>query len=138
MRIRSYLTDKDGFVGYYGADSPVVKDVSEYIENISKFINDHPLSKNICLYRMVMDSHSNPFFSKLEEGDVYEDKSFSSSSMVILPQFGNFMIKILAKKGSNVANVNNMSEYEYLIDKGSKLRVIEKHKNGMGITVELL
>ena len=55
-----------------------------------------------------------------------------------LDEFGDFNIKILAKKGSKVANVNNGYEMEYLIDKDSKFRVIERQKDGLGITVELL
>ena len=106
------------------------------IKEISKFIGDNKIDNNLILNRRVLTGGT--FFTKLKEGDVYEDKSFSSTSLTEQTKFGDFNIKILAKKGSNVANVNNMGEYEYLIDKGSKFRVIEKHKNGMGITVELL
>lgn len=141
--VRSYLTNKEKFIekmeyihGEFSAS--IIKQVESDVKNLTKFIEDNKVDKDLVLHRMVMDSGSSSFFSKLKEGDIYEDKSFSSSSLFKLTEFGDFHIKILARKGSNVANINNRREFEYLIDKESKFRVIEKHENGLGITVELL
>lgn len=143
MNVRSYLSNKEKFIekmeyirGEFSAS--IIKQVESNVKNLTKFIEDNKVDKDLVLHRMVMDSRSSSFFSKLKEGDIYEDKSFSSSSLFKLTEFGDFHIKILARKGSNVASVNNRREFEYLIDKESKFRVIENHENGLGITVELL
>lgn len=110
--------------------------INKISNDLSKFISNNKIERNLSLNRRI--NADNTFFKELKEGDIYTDKSFSSTSLKELKQFGDFNIKILAKKGSNVANIQNNNELEYLIDKGSKFRVIEKHKNGKGITVELL
>lgn len=133
----------DGFVSmrnYLVSGSTGTKVVDEECERdsslLTKFISDNKISKDTVLNRRVMTG--NTFFNSLGVGDIYEDKSFSSTSLQELDQFGDFNIKILAKRGSLVANACNKKEFEYIIDKGSKFRVIEKRKDGLGITVELL
>lgn len=113
---------------------PGDKNLSKEISNISKFINDNKIDIDLSLNRRVMTGGT--FFHKLNEGDIYEDKSFSSTSLVEISAFGDFNIKILAKAGSTVSNLGDSNEFEYLIDKGSKFRVLEKVE--MGIIVELL
>jgi 8-oxo-dGTP diphosphatase len=110
-----------------------VKKIKKASEDISKFISENKIKQDILLNRMVS---SKAFFSSLDEGDVYEDKSFSSTALDIPETKADFRIQILAKKGSSVANVNNPTELEYLIDKGAKFRVLKKEQGG--ITVELL
>ncbi len=104
-------------------------------EDISKFIKSNKISENLSLNRRVK-GEGIKFFKELTIGDVYEDVSFSSSSILELDHFGDFNIEVLAKKGSDVANANNEGEREYLIDKGSKFRVLDKQDKG--IIVELL
>ena len=94
------------------------------------------IKEDLSLNRRVRGDSAVNFFKSLDKGDVYEDKSFSSTSLHELPQFGEFNIEILAKKGSNVSSVDNSTEYEYLIDKGSKFKVLDK--SDTGIIVELL
>lgn len=108
--------------------------IQKDIDNLSKFIDDNKIDKDLCLYRNVMIGGT--FFTKLKEGDIYEDKSFSSTALTPQDIFGDFEIKILAKKDSKVSNLDNDKEQEYLVDKDSKFRVIEKKDNG--IIVELL
>jgi ADP-ribose pyrophosphatase YjhB (NUDIX family) len=130
--IRSLLSDGDKF---RKEEMPgTVKAYESAIKEISKFINDNKIEEDISLNRRVYGQSD--FFQKLKKGDVYEDKSFSSTSLKELSNFGSFNIKILAKKGSNVASVNNPGEYEYLIDKGVKFRVLERGHSQM--IVELL
>ena len=112
-----------------------VKEQQEHSKNISDFISNNKIEDDIALNRRV-SGNGVKFFSGLEKGDIYEDKSFSSTSLGELDHFGDFNINILAKKGSNVANIDNEGELEYLIDKGSKFRVLDKSDNG--IIVELL
>jgi len=112
------------------------EEIKQTSDDLSIIINDNKIDRNLSLNRRVLTGDT--FFAKLKEGDIYEDKSFSSSSLTEQSKFGDFNIKILAKKGSRVANVNNIGEYEYLIDKDSKFRVIEKREDNLGITVELL
>jgi len=129
MYIRDYLTS--GKINEKERSELLLK---KDINNLSRLIKNNKITKDLALYRMV--NTDSDFFTKLREGDVYSDASFSSSSLLKQEEFGDFTIKILAKKGSNVANANNDGELEYLIDKGSKFRVIEK--KDFGITVELL
>lgn len=133
LTIREYLSNTDSFSK---ENEYLVDKLKKDTDNISKFIKDNPLSKNLTLHRRCLSDST--FFTKLKENDIYEDKSFSSTSLQQRAEFGDFHIKILAKSGSRVSNINNKREFEYLIDKGSKFRVIEKHENGLGITVELL
>lgn len=124
--VRNFLTNPE----YKGSD------LSKEVENISKIINENKITKDLILNRRVLTG--NTFFANLKEGDIYEDKSFSSTSLREIDIFGDFNIKILAKSGSRVSNIGNEHEFEYLIDKDSKFRVIEKAKDGLSITVELL
>lgn len=105
------------------------------INDISTFIQNNKIKDNLVLNRRIK-GEGVKFFESLEKGDIYEDKSFSSTSLGELTHFGDFNISILAKKGSNVANIDNPGELEYLIDKGSKFRVLDKNDNN--IIVELL
>jgi hypothetical protein len=105
------------------------------IEKLSKFIDDNKIDKSLCLNRRIKLEKA-PFFGKLKEGEIYEDASFSSCSLKEEPIFGEFNIEILVKKDSPVANAGNGSELEYIIDKGSKFRVLKKSDTGM--IVELL
>lgn len=139
-QVRNYLTSgdveekdhnlRDGFSITVNKNN-----IKGLTSSISKFINDNKISKSISLNRRVK-GNAVDFFKSLKKGDTYEDKSFSSSSLRELGHFGDFNIEILAKRGSSVANIDNIGEYEYLIDKDSKFRVLDTHKDG--IIVELL
>lgn len=147
-RCREYLSknesEKDALQHYMGVGFKNIRDIlsgvgldkdldredlrnkyNERIKNISNFINNNKIEHNLSLNRRVLTG--NTFFNELKEGDIYEDKSFSSTSLFQRSEFGDFNIKILAKKGSKVANVDNYGEHEYLIDKNSKFRVIDIH-----------
>jgi len=110
-----------------------IRKMKDASENLSKLISDNKITENLTVFRAIKP---NEFFENLGVGDIYEDKSFSSTSLVELQNFGRFRIKILAKKDSNICNLVNDEEFEYLIDKDSKFRVTGKDSHG--ITVELL
>lgn len=110
-------------------------DVSSSVDKLSKFIEDNKIQEDMVLNRRVRGVGLD-FFKSLNKGDIYEDKSFSSTSLKGLGAFGDFNISILAKKGSRVANADNEGEFEYLIDRGSKFRVLDKKEDN--IIVELL
>jgi len=136
--VRNYLSDPENYnkekIGS-SMDSETVKEISD---NLSNFIQNNKITEDLSLNRRVKlnDPRVEHFFKNLKIGDVYEDVSFSSSSLLEMTHFGNFNIEILAKKGSNVANADNQFEAEYLIDKGSKFRVLKTEETGM--VVELL
>lgn len=130
--IRDFLTDSKQYEKDYGKDNLI----GGTVNNISNFIKNNKIAEDLSLNRRVSSQNSGGFFEKLDIGDVYEDKSFSSSSLSELSHFGDFNIEILAKKGSKVANIDNQGEYEYLIDKNSKFKVLNKNEGG--IIVELL
>jgi 8-oxo-dGTP pyrophosphatase MutT (NUDIX family) len=110
--------------------------VNDMIKDISSFISENKIKDNLVLNRRVKGNEAIKFFNSLKKGEMYEDKSYSSTSLVELPHFGEYNIQILAKKGSSVANIDNLGEREYLIDKGAKFRVLEKGEES--IIVELL
>lgn len=111
------------------------KELDSIVDDLSQLINDNKIQENMILNRRVKGDGVK-FFKSLKKGDIYEDQSFSSTSLRELGQFGEFNIAILAKKDSNVCNLNNFGEVEYLIDKGSRFRLLDKNENG--IIVELL
>lgn len=107
---------------------------------ISKFIEDNKITENVSLNRRVDFTKAGglkakALFEGLNEGDIYTDKSFASASLEELDHFGDFNIEILAKKGSPVANLNNPGEYEFLIDKGTKFKVLGKTENGIIVEI---
>lgn len=126
--IREYLSDGSG-------SKKESKDIDQKIDNLSKFISNNKIKENLSLNRRVKGDGAK-FFKSLGVGDVYEDSSFSSTSLKEIGIFGDFNIEILAKKGSNVANADNSGEFEYLIDKGAQFKVIDK--DDKGIIVELI
>jgi len=138
--VREYLTNgevkedtldlQEGF--QFNVNNDTMKTATDAI---SAFIKGNKITENISLNRRVWGD-AEEFFSSLNVGDEYEDKSFSSTSLKEITHFGKFNIEILAKSGSNVANVGNPGELEYLIDKGAKFKVLEKQEKG--IIVELL
>jgi len=141
--IRTYLSNKaeygnkleNGTTCYgYSADA-----VQKYIDDLSEYITNNKIDRDVVLSRrinVVSNEETSKFFGNLKVGDVYQDKSFTSSSLLELYGFGEFNIKIFAKKGSNAACSVNNNEFEYVIEKGSKFKVIETKNNN--ITVELL
>jgi len=137
--IRDYLTDKKSFIETNISKSVNyrvnIKDLDKRIDNISKFIDNNPVNDNIIINRRINTDNCD-FFSKLDEGDIYMDKSFVSTSLRELKDWGNFNIKIIAKKGTKLACTYNDREFEFLIQKNSKFKVLAKSKNQ--ITVELL
>lgn len=115
--------------------------VEQISSTISSFIDKNPIKDNVVLNRrMSVDSDNiNNLNQWLEAnvGDVIEDKSFTSFSLDQLSSFGNdIQITLLAKKGDKISNINNDFEYEYLVQKNSKYKVIAKGTNS--IVVELV
>jgi hypothetical protein len=107
---------------------------------ISSYIDKHPIEDNLVLNRrMEISSNINGLNQWIgaEIGDIVEEKSFASFSLSQLSQFGNdLQITLLAKKGDKISNINNDFEYEYLVQKNSKYKVIAKGTNS--IVVELV
>lgn len=153
--MRNVLSDKDKYTKYLQdlkdknsdikawaiPEDRKVKRLETDAKNVHDYIQDNKIDKDIALSRRVQiildpQNPKDNFFTNLRVGDVYQDKSFTSASLIELTHFGTFNIKILCKKGSNVANGYNKIEFEYIINKGSKFKVIETKENG--ITVELL
>lgn len=107
------------------------------IYNLSKYIKNNKIKNSMILYRGIKGDGIK-YFKSLNVNDTYIDKSFSSVSSIKLERFNDdFNIQILVKKGKPVANIGNVSEFEYLIDKGAKFKVIETN-NRNKMVVELL
>ncbi len=107
------------------------------IYGLSNYIKNNKIKDDLLLYRGIIGEDGTNYFKSLKVGDTYTEKSFSSTSILKLKRFDNdFNISIEAKKGKNVANIGNDSEFEYLIDYNSKFKVLDTQRNSM--VVELL
>jgi hypothetical protein len=112
--------------------------LKQRINDISNYIFDNKISRDMELYRGIK-GEGVEFFNSLKVGDFYKDVSFSSTSSDFTKtrMFSDGLtIKILAKKGSSVADIKNERESEYLIDRNSRFKVVDR--KGSGLTVELL
>lgn len=127
--IRDYNYGKGG-----GKNTPLMA------KAIAEAIDKNPCKENLVLYRRLELREINSLNELLnaEVGSVIEDKSFGSFSLKQLNEFGSdFQITLLAKKGDNVANINNtIGEYEYLTQRASKFKVLAKGLNS--IVVEMV
>lgn len=127
--IRDYNYGKGG-----GKNAPLMA------KAIAEAIDKNPCKENLVLYRRLELREINSLNELLnaEVGSVIEDKSFGSFSLKQLNEFGSdFQITLLAKKGDNVANINNtIGEYEYLTQRASKFKVLAKGLNS--IVVEMV
>ena len=116
------------------------KNVPLMVKAIAEAIDKNPCKENLVLYRRLeaRDMNSLNELLNAEVGSIIEDKSFGSFSLKQLSIFGNdFQITLLAKKGDNVANINNtIGEYEYLTQRFSKFKVLAKGFNS--IVVEMV
>lgn len=116
------------------------KNIPLMAKAIAEAIDKNPCKENLVLYRRLELREMNSLNELLnaEVGSTIEDKSFGSFSLKQLNEFGNdFQITLLAKKGDNVANVNNtIGEYEYLTQRASKFKVLAKGLNS--IVVEMV
>lgn len=127
--IRDYNYGKGG-----GKNAPLMA------KAIAEAIDKNPCKENLVLYRRLeaRDMNSLNELLNAEVGSIIEDKSFGSFSLKQLSEFGSdFQITLLAKKGDNVANINNtIGEYEYLTQRASKFKVLAKGLNS--IVVEMV
>lgn len=116
------------------------KNIPLMAKAIAEAIDKNPCKENLVLYRRLeaRDMNSLNELLNAEVGSIIEDKSFGSFSLKQLSAFGSdFQITLLAKKGDNVANINNtIGEYEYLTQRASKFKVLAKGLNS--IVVEMV
>ena len=129
-------------------ESPEVKKWSEEkieltknrINYIKEFIEQNPLKRNMVLNRRLEISETGNNLStwlNAKVGQVIEDKSFASFAMRHEDYFGSdLQITLLAKKGNSIINVDNAVESEYLVQAGSKYKVLARGTNS--IVVEII
>lgn len=116
-----------------GEDYQDSEEMAKMVDDISNFIDKNKLEKNRTLFRCLLNyGGSIDSLLKLKPGDVFRDKSFSSFSNNMLGSFGtDLQITLLAKKGESAANIMNVYEQEYLLQRNKKLRVIAKGFNSI-------
>lgn len=111
------------------------KQAKQRTEDIRKAIDRNRLSENIVLNRrMELGGNKNAFneWFGSEVGDIIEDKSFASFSLEHMVYFGNSIhITLLGKKGDPIMNARNSIEKEYIVQAGSKYKVIAKGTNSL-------
>lgn len=103
--------------------------VERYINTLTDYIDnpENRISKNTPLYRCIPYNSVSKEILSLNVGDGFEDKSFSSFSTQRVTDFGQgVQITLLAKKGQKIANLLNDYQNEYLVQKGSKFKIISK------------
>lgn len=138
--LKRYMSFDYGAIRDYNYGKGGEKNVPLMAEAIAEAIDKNPCKENLVLYRRLeaRDMNSLNELLNAEVGSIIEDKSFGSFSLKQLSSFGSdFQITLLAKKGDNVANVNNtIGEYEYLTQRFSKFKVLAKGLNS--IVVEMV
>lgn len=146
--IRSYTSSGYLAIRDILTESPEVKKWSEEkieltknrINHIKEFIEQNPLRRNMVLNRRLeIDETGNNLSTWLNAkvGQVIEDKSFTSFAMRHENYFGSdLQITLLAKKGDSIINVDNAVESEYLVQAGSKYKVLARGTNS--IVVEII
>lgn len=146
--IRSYTSSGYLAIRDILTESPEVKKWSEEkieltknrINYIKEFIEQNPLRRNMVLNRRLeIDETGNNLSTWLNAkvGQVIEDKSFASFAMRHEDYFGSdLQITLLAKKGDSIINVDNAVESEYLVQAGSKYKVLARGTNS--IVVEII
>ena len=128
-------------------ESPEIKNWSEErielnknrINLIKEFIEQNPLKRNMVLNRRQKISGAGNNLStwlNAKVGQVIEDKSFTSFGMLHEDYFGSdLQITLLAKKGDSIINVDNMIESEYLVQAGSKYKVLARGTNSIVVEI---
>lgn len=137
--IRDYNYGKDLSESFW-----TISEIKEFNNSIAQFVDQNRIEDNLVLNRRMdlresdLNNENMNKWIQAEVGDVLEDKSFSSFSLKQINDFGkSIQVTLLAKKGQAIANINNdIDEYEYLIQKGSKFKVIDRGLNS--IVVELV
>ena len=129
-------------------ESPKVKSLSKEkreliktkIDLIKEALEQNPLKRNMVLNRRLEISETGNNLStwlNAKVGQVIEDKSFASFGMQHEDFFGSdLQITLLAKKGDSIMNVDNIGESEYLVQAGSKYKVLARGTNS--IVVEII
>ena len=130
--LRTYLND--------GYDSSMANSEDYLVgmsNDLSEYISKNKITEDTVLYRRVrIGGHVHTELSGLGVGSTYTDKGFGSSSWQSLVDFGGYEIKILARKGSDIAPTPKFEEVEFLIDKNTEYKVLDK--SGDTITLEII
>ena len=146
------FTDKemDSINIYTGSDYPSFRRYLEgkpkegdefcktHIENIVKAIDKNRIKEDIVLTRRMSFKSVNSLnkWLNLKEGDIITDNSFTSFSLKHLSFFGDdFSITLLAKKNDPIMNVHNVNEFEFLVQKGTKFKVLKKGLNSIVVEI---
>lgn len=127
------------------------KTLKDEVKNIDSAIGKVELQQDTVLKRGI-GSNAASFFESLKEGDTYQDKGYSSTTVsdkaldAFRGEEGSFELVINAKKGSNALPMQNLGdeslkrtykdEKEFLLPRNSKFKVLKKEGNR--IEVELI
>lgn len=109
-----------------------------HIKNIANMIDRNRIKEDIVLTRRMAYKSLNSLnkWLNLREGDTITDNSFTSFSLRHQSYFGNdFSITLLAKKNDPIMNVHNEGELEFLVQKGTKFKVLKKGLNSIVVEI---
>ena len=114
-----------------------IEDSIKWNKALEEYLDKNRLSENLILSRRINFSNKENPFAKLKPGDTFTDPSFSSYSLQQINGFGDFQMTLLAKKGQSVSPIRTkfISEMEYLVQKGSKFKVIEVGFNSIAVEI---
>lgn len=119
-------------------NNPIRNRVVKIDNELAKYVDKNRIDDNIILSRRLNFKGGNNPFSKLKKGDTFTDPSFSSFSLTQMKGFGiDFQITLLAKKGQAVSPIGILynEETEFLVQKGSKFKVIETGFNSIAVEI---
>lgn len=135
--LNTYGEVRSSYVEDYNLNEDDVDDSIKWNKALEEYLDKNRLSENLILSRrMDFSTKENPF-AKLKPGDTFTDPSFSSYSLQQMKNFGDFQVTLLAKKGQPVSPIRTewISEMEYLVQKGSKFKVIEIGFNSIAVEI---
>lgn len=137
MAMRDILTESPKVKSFSKEKKELIK---TKIDLIKEALEQNPLKRNMVLNRRLEISETGNNLStwlNAKVGQVIEDKSFASFGMQHEEYFGSdLQITLLAKKGDSIMNVDNIGESEYLVQAGSKYKVLARGTNS--IVVEII
>ena len=137
MAMRDILTESPKVKSFSKEKKELIK---TKIDLIKEALEQNPLKRNMVLNRRLEISETGNNLStwlNAKVGQVIEDKSFASFGMQHEDFFGSdLQITLLAKKGDSIMNVDNIGESEYLVQAGSKYKVVARGTNS--IVVEII
>jgi len=118
--------------------------LNNYARGLEELITSNPIKRNLELVRVEMKKEKIQQYLNAKVGSVFSETRFTSASLVNTEKLGtlwtsepgkNVNLIIQAKKGQAIANISNLRELEYVVQRNSSFKILKKE--GQNIWVRL-